>query len=89
MILLTITASWILVLSIVAGLCMSARRGDAEFLGEPASPAPSGPARLQGWDQAGELRISACATPHAGAPAGREVRTGSRSPLAGVGGAAG
>jgi hypothetical protein len=55
MILLTITASWILVLSVVAGLCMSARRGDAELISEPASPAPSGPARQHGWEQAGEL----------------------------------
>jgi hypothetical protein len=39
--LLVILASWILVLAIVAGLCLSARRGDLEQLGgasaDPAS----------------------------------------------------
>ena len=83
MVLLTITASWILVLSVVAGLCMSARRGDAELLREPASPARSSPARLGGWEQAGEILISATGAPQGAAASGHEVR---RSwPLAGVG----
>jgi hypothetical protein len=58
MILLTIAAGWFLVLSIVAGLCMSARRGDAELVREPASQAPSGPASRAGREHTGEILLA-------------------------------
>ena len=85
MILLTITAGWILVLSMVAGLCMAARRGDAELTGEPTSPAPAGPARRQGWQRPGGVVVPA-ATLRGGVGAGQELRAASHSALAGVGG---
>jgi hypothetical protein len=37
--LIIITASWILILSVIAGLCLSARRGDLQQLSAAAAPA--------------------------------------------------
>jgi hypothetical protein len=77
MILLTLAALWILVVSLVAGLCMAARRGDAEYLSEPAGHA--------GSELGGRLAVSSHASPLP-RPRVRRERPSARSSLTGVGG---
>jgi hypothetical protein len=64
MILLLVVAAWILVLSLVAGLCVAARAGDLAQLAH--APGPAGRERTESaWEPAEHLEIAARANSRA------------------------
>ncbi len=65
-ILLLIIAAWIVVSSLVAGLCVAARVGDVELLTRACAPAGAGQAKPLAWEPAQHGDISVRATVRAG-----------------------
>jgi hypothetical protein len=59
MILLLVIATWIIVLSLVGGLCAAARVGDVGLLTRASDPAGSRQAEPRAWVPAGRGEISA------------------------------
>jgi hypothetical protein len=65
MILPLIIAAWIVVMSLVAGLCAAAHVGDVELLTRAGAAARTDKAQSPAWEPA-HLEISARANAHAG-----------------------
>jgi hypothetical protein len=57
-ILLLIIAAWIVVLSVIAGLCMAARVGDVELLTRAGVPAGAGRGQSLSWEPVQHVEIS-------------------------------
>lgn len=70
MILLLVIASWILVLSLVTGLCAAARAGDFAQLTHASAAAGWGAAEPLAWETAEHLEIAARANVRLVRPAG-------------------
>lgn len=59
MIILLIIAAWIVVFSLVAGLCAAARVGDAELLTRAYAPTAAGQVQPLAWEPAQHVEIYA------------------------------
>jgi hypothetical protein len=57
-ILLLIIATWIVVFSLVAGLCAAARVGDVELLTRACAPTAAGQAQPLAWEPSQHVEIS-------------------------------
>jgi hypothetical protein len=66
MIVLLIIAAWIVVMSLVAGLCAAARVGDVGLLTRASAPTGVGQAPPLAWEPSQHVEISARANVRAG-----------------------